>query len=130
MTDWDSDPDLMKIKVEFIDSLSVRLEMLLQFISKIALGAFDSDSFEGVQILVHKLAGTAQSFGFPTLTLISAAIDDAMTQDENGPAGDWVQWLGYFGLLEQALRCSIQVRIDPLHLADDPKMKELIKATH
>lgn len=101
--DWDSDPELKKIRQEFVDSLDERIEKLDEALVVLE-ETRDSegeirDAISLIQHIAHKLGGVAGSYGFPALSRISAALDeyvDRARDDETdeGSMADRVQRYG------------------------------------
>lgn len=127
--DWDSDPELIAIKHDYIKSLAERrvgLQKLIDFFNHsppTALELLDERKKE-FQFIAHKIAGTAESYGFPTLTYICSLIDDAL----DGPAklslgtlSDWSQ------LLDTALEASGRGK-DPQNIKEDKRITTLKEA--
>lgn len=89
--DWDSDPELIKIRKEFIESFRDRIEALRSTLKSLALAASQGQGAPGEEVvrlryIAHKLGGTAASYGFPHLGDIAMKLDDRI--DEFVESGD------------------------------------------
>lgn len=129
--DWESDPELKKLREDFIASLQERCSILRQAIRDIshesAEAASEAAEFtetpqSRIRVLTHKVAGVAGSYGFDTLSRIGAALEEWMvlTHLENVE-----EFLSYTRLLEEALTWSIEHQNDPAHLLEDPRWQTL-----
>ena len=78
--DWNSDPEMKAIRDEFIASFDDRLEILRKGVAQLKSG--DAEALKNIQYVAHKIAGTAESYGFPSLTRIGALIDDLLDKWE------------------------------------------------
>tara|TARA_Y100000590_G_C15721835_1_gene1013781 strand:+ start:848 stop:1249 length:402 start_codon:yes stop_codon:yes gene_type:complete len=126
--DWDSDPDLKKIRQDFIDSLSERLEDLVRIINAMNSGEVNDwkQLFTDLHFLAHKLAGTAESYGFSVLTLIGIELDDFLGEKViHGRLTDdreiLVPLIKVSELLKEALEGAIETN-DLIELKSDPRL--------
>jgi chemotaxis protein histidine kinase CheA len=60
---------------DFLKDAAKRLALLRQNLAKARSGAADCDALAGFRAEVHTLKGTGQSFGFPSLTMISRRLE-------------------------------------------------------
>ena len=80
MTDWNDDPEMKEIRDEFIQSFQNRKDLMLSEIRTLSSEKkVGSEEVFPIFNIVHKLSGTAESYGFPTLTILSAAIENYLT---------------------------------------------------
>lgn len=85
--DWDSDPELKKIRLEFIDSFLQREKELETFLSNYEQKS-SLETLKSIQQVAHKLAGSAESYGFPALGEISGKMDDFFLEILEGTSGE------------------------------------------
>ncbi len=123
MIDWESDPDLKNLRDDFISSLKGRLEKIILVQEEILnLGISSERIYEG-QIIAHSLAGIAETYGFPILTLIAAKLDDFLDFcSKNYPTHEILEFMN---LLELALKETVKGGIDSRILLEDVRMKRL-----
>jgi CheY-like chemotaxis protein len=130
------DPELQALRDEFIESFPERRVALETLISKLAPGAAAPggppirETLLEARFVVHKLAGIAESYGFPKLSRIFGAVDDLILR-ETGGQGEGIpvdRWVRMLGLLRDLLAEAIQHREDPQRLLSDPRVRELICA--
>lgn len=69
MTDWNSDPELRKMREEFIGSFSERRASLSQWLK----GKRDRQE---LLFIAHRLAGAAESYDFPLLSRLAGELED------------------------------------------------------
>ncbi|HTL12725.1 MAG TPA: Hpt domain-containing protein [Bdellovibrionota bacterium] len=74
--DWDNDPELKAIRDEFVRSLADREKALIEALS--SLSEDPAGGLRDIQHVAHKLAGTASSYGFPSLTRFGELVDDRL----------------------------------------------------
>jgi len=74
--DWENDPELKAIRDEFVQSLADREKALNEALASLADDP--AGGLRDIQHVAHKLAGTATSYGFPTLTRFGELIDDRL----------------------------------------------------
>lgn len=120
--DWDGDPELKAMRDSFLVSLEPRRDQLEAWLTSLAMSP-TPDAVAGVQYVAHKLAGTAESYGFATITRIGLALDDLI--DRAGPGVDGGLICRGGALLSVALEWVIARREDPKHLVKDAVMAEL-----
>ncbi len=123
--DWENDPELRAIRKDFCDSLADRRRLLAQVISALRDGRCEPQTLERLQSIAHKLAGTAESYGFPTLTRICEALDDFL--DAAGPSAEAGRILEFAMLADDAIAAS-QGGDDPSAFETDARMRKLISA--
>jgi HPt (histidine-containing phosphotransfer) domain-containing protein len=128
VNDWESDPAFVLIKNEFIATFQTRLKELKDLHLN-RLSEHESEkNINHFEMLAHKLAGSAASYGFPTLTRIAGAIDDLLSTKK------WIWIAGkndsfpesFILLFEEALSWADQNRCDPIEYLTDPRMQDLI----
>src|SRR4051812_3537820 len=76
MIDWASDPELNQLREEFIDSFMTRLQSWKDLQDKMLKGQIDPDTQMAAQVLTHRLAGVAETYGFSMISQVSGALDD------------------------------------------------------
>lgn len=74
--EWASDPELRKLRAEFLNSLQLPMKELEEFPQSLA----DPQWVDRMKNYVHKIAGSAETFGFKTLGEIAEQIDEAFYQ--------------------------------------------------
>ena len=114
MIDWNADTELKAMRDEFIASFAERRRALA-----VALRTRD---VKEVQFVAHKLAGAAATYGFPTLSRIGGALDDALDSGFLGQ-GDLPE---FTALLDEALSEAAKSG-DPSLFAQDPRLRKLEK---
>ena len=115
--EWKNDPEFSRLRAEFMASFAERartFESAVQDLKPTEL-----------QHAAHKLAGVAESYGFPTLTTASGALDDwlslAPADATSKPAR-----LGYLvKFLVELLRSAQATQSDPESGNADSRMMEL-----
>ena len=120
--DWENDPELRQIRQEFCDSMTERRALLAQVIEALRAGRAGPEVLEELQSIAHKLAGTAGSYGFNTVTRICEALDEHL--DRPGAAADPARLVGYAQLVDESLVVA-QGGKDPEPLARDPRFRTL-----
>ncbi len=127
MIGWEDDPELAKIRQEFIESLHGRYNELKQLRQRLIAGNGTPEDGVAVHILTHKLAGIAATYGFPTLSEIAGAIDDLISSGKwQGPLDPEQGFrVKYLGLLERALGAAIETGKNPVGFEGSPELKEL-----
>lgn len=126
--DWDADPELITLRKEFMISVQERVKALGNQRQKL-LALKDTeepseDLIQAIYFLVHKLAGSAGSYGFPSVGRIAELLDDLFSFSVlNIPRPDLIQWLS---VLESALEEVIQDQVDPVKYLEDPRVAALI----
>lgn len=134
--DWESDPELKAIRKEFIDSFKERketLQLLIRELKKIGdnPASFGARNMEKFYFITHKLAGTAESYDFPTLTKISAAIEKLLLiikepEEHEGKSPSTEELIRFTELLIQSLKTAMKGD-DPVESLSDPIFVELAK---
>jgi HPt (histidine-containing phosphotransfer) domain-containing protein len=91
--DWDNDPELKKMRDEFIDSFRSRHDEIrkLRYADEIARHA-------------HRLAGAAESYGFPHLGDAAAKLEDWIGSENYDPSRLEKYRIIYEHALEEAAR--------------------------
>lgn len=125
MTDaagWERDPELRALRDEFIGSLPRRLAGLKL---PSPTGGLELEA----RAEVHRLAGVAGSYGFPTLSRIAGAVDDAL--ELPGVAQGCLKGGGtLIQVLARALRRGVSqaysTRTDPGPVGEEPEVAEAI----
>jgi hypothetical protein len=114
--DWESDPELKAMRDEFVASLAGRRKLL-------------DGGAVALQFTAHKLAGVAESYGFPTLTRVGEAIDDWIDHVGGPAAAAASPLLERAGkLLDEALSEASRAGRDPERFGSDPRLAELTSA--
>ncbi len=70
-----ADQIIVGMRDDFLEDASKRLTLLRENLGKARAGAHDCDPLAGFRAEIHTLKGTGQSFGFPSLTLISRRLE-------------------------------------------------------
>lgn len=87
--EWETDPELRAMRADFVASFESRrlaLEALVPTLRGGRTGVSDFDeAFKSVGAIAHKLAGAAETYGFPTLTRASSALEDWVGKPGQGP---------------------------------------------
>jgi HPt (histidine-containing phosphotransfer) domain-containing protein len=117
--DWNSSPELREMRQAFIDSFKERRALL----APILTGPMD---LKCLQHVAHKLAGAAETYGFPTLSEIGGAIDDLL--DMRGEKIAKEDALNFARLLDESMKVA-QNGEDPAHLKQDTSFAKLIAQT-
>lgn len=131
--DWDSDPELKAIRDEFLASLTDRRKMLAILGTELE----DAESDEArrsvlieLQNLAHKLGGTAESYGFPTVTVAACCLDEYLERLMSDISGigneDYEMARGFARLLEDIVSAA-QNAGDPRSFLEDERTEELIR---
>jgi len=121
--DWDSDPELIRIRNEFIESFLARRDGFAAFAAEVERG---SDVIPEFRVAAHKLAGAAESYGFPTLTTIGELVDELLTAIIGGGSGPGPSDLASLAsLLAEALAAAHATRTDPRAFGRDPRVEKL-----
>lgn len=127
--EWESDPELRQMRKDFVASFEGRriaLEGARGCMS--APGApFDAALGEAVAV-AHKLAGAAETYGFPTLGRAAAAFEDWAQLTEQAAraprlAAEWT------ALLARGLDEAARLGRDPVSIAEEGAFKTLLKAS-
>ena len=117
--DWDSDPELKELRKAFLASFVDRRDKL-----RTALLKADSDS---IRHIAHKLAGAAESYGYPNVTEVSSALDDWLAhaaENERSPAS----LFAFATLLTEVLEEALARGQDPADFRADPRFRALLVA--
>jgi HPt (histidine-containing phosphotransfer) domain-containing protein len=122
--EWESDPELKAMRAEFVASFAERRKALETHAAALARESPGSrawgEASEGARGVAHKLAGAAETYGFPTLTLASSALEELLeTGREPAQAALWT------GLLSEMLAAAQRRGKDCGEFADDPRLKSL-----
>ena len=134
MLDWDNDPELKAIRDEFIASLAERRDQIAGAAASLKGAASASRAdLDTVQGVAHKVAGTAASYGFPSLTRAGEVIDDYLDLflADGAPAGKvpdaaFVSELA--AMLARFLDEALKSRKDDPGLLARPEFARLISA--
>ena len=121
--EWETDPELRAMRAEFVASFADRkqaLEILYPVLKKGRPGevAFD-EAFKAVGAIAHKLSGAAETYGFPTLTRVSSALEDWVGSHAASPDAS-AEVLAYAELLARGLTKTQLAAKDVSELASDP----------
>lgn len=130
--DWDSDPELKAMRAGFIASLAERRDLARKALSALRSGA--PEAIADVIFIAHKVAGAAESFGFPTVSQVAAAIEEALPSREKAlvsalaeEPGLLTRALGLAELLDELLTAAAGGK-DPVHLSSDPRYRAIALA--
>ena len=78
--DWEKDPELKKLRAEFVCSLSQTKEKLAHCIDELKNLPENSllflEKYEEIKNIVHRLAGAAESYGFIDLGRCAEEFDE------------------------------------------------------
>lgn len=76
-SEWETDPELKAMRQNFVASLEARWQAIEAALPELSAGG---DRFQAELVRVaaaaHKLAGVAETYGFPTLTRACGAFED------------------------------------------------------
>jgi HPt (histidine-containing phosphotransfer) domain-containing protein len=126
--DWEGDPELRKMRAEFIASFAERRVALTAALASGGppAGGTVREWLAEPRMAAHKLAGAAESYGFPTVTAAAAALDELLSAS---PAPESAAFLAESIRLLDAMLASIQAECrDPAELRADPRFGRLISA--
>ena len=118
MIDWESDPELKKMRDEFVDSLQVRARDLMEYIKNPVANKFE------IRVIAHNLAGSAETYGLPMLGDAGAALDDVMTSGATEVTDP--RFARHVSILREMIEEASVIRKDPERFREDPRLKELI----
>lgn len=114
--DWNKDPELKKIRNEFIQSFPERLKQIQEIRMR--------NDWEKAKLAVHKIAGVAHTYGFKFLSEVCGQVEDFLTV---APIDEvQVKWNDYLSLLEDVLTELIQKQSSSKVWKKDKRMKDLI----
>lgn len=71
-SEYETDPDMMEIVMEFAAELPERIRMMEELLSK--------GDWEELQRLSHQLKGAGGGYGFPHITEVSARLEAALKE--------------------------------------------------
>lgn len=124
--DWESDPELLRIRNEFIESFVARRSAFTAFAAGLERG---DDVIADFRIAAHRLAGAAESYGFPTLTAIGELVDELLTaiiDGKAGPAAPGASGLASLaGLMAETIASAYASRNDPSAFGSDARVAKL-----
>jgi HPt (histidine-containing phosphotransfer) domain-containing protein len=84
-SEWETDPELKAMRRDFVASFEARWLAIEAALPELAAGG---DKFVAaltrVAAIAHKLAGAAETYGFPTLTRACAAFEDWFDRKPSG----------------------------------------------
>jgi HPt (histidine-containing phosphotransfer) domain-containing protein len=127
--EWESDPELKAMRRDFVASFTERRQVLEALAPRLANGRAGQEVFEQavaeVLRVVHKLAGAAETYGFPTLTRGCAALEERLDQCPPGEceAGEIAEAARLVGDL--MARAQVLGK-DPKDLDSDERMIRLL----
>lgn len=121
------DPEFAALKAEFLASLAERRQGLADCGDFWLTPAFDPRPFIAV---AHKLAGSAGSYGFDSLSRISgwidrvarAAVEDPLFAGRIHALSRWPEWRA---LLDEIMLETISTGRDPVDYESDPRATRL-----
>ena len=125
--DWKSDPIFMKLRAEFLESFPERLVKVQRFSKALRSSSFSEEGplFQ-LNIVVHSLAGAAESYGFSTLTQIAGALDDFLSEIFLRKSSELFHKAEEFcELLGEALSDAIRIEDDPKSFLKDQRLATL-----
>lgn len=131
--EWENDPELRAMRAEFVASFAERRAGLERLAPELArAGAPGSPAFEKVlsEILhyAHKLAGAAETYGFPALSRAGAAFEDWCDRGAAEPARRDARVASEGALLiAELLAQAQQAGKDVPARAGDPRLASLEK---
>lgn len=119
---WEQNSELRALREDFIASLPARL-------TRIRPASLNGEADPETRAEIHRLAGVAGSYGFPTLSQIAAAWDDALDfpgvaracLSDGGTAG-----VVLAGALRRAILAALASRSDPDAIRAEPEVAEAI----
>jgi HPt (histidine-containing phosphotransfer) domain-containing protein len=126
--EWESDPELKAMRRDFLDSFVGRREALEAVVPVLANASGDPVAYEGALKaalhVAHKLAGAAETYGFPTLTRACSGFEDwfHLVLPEKRRPGDAAQ---YSSLIAELLEKTRIAGKDVPAGASDPRFVEL-----
>jgi chemotaxis protein histidine kinase CheA len=83
--EWESDPELKAMRRDFVASFAARRAAVEAELPKLGRGGEnDAAALQAIRHVAHKLAGAAETYGFPTLTRACAAFEDWFDGRESG----------------------------------------------
>jgi chemotaxis protein histidine kinase CheA len=124
---WESDPEFGKMREDFILSFTSRREALVGPLDKLKQPIDPVKAKElmsGARIAAHNLAGSAESYGFPTLTKVAGAVDDVLFFCVG--ITDVERVASFIRLLDAMLAFVQERGADPAQFCEDPRMADLI----
>lgn len=126
--EWETDPELREMRHEFVGSFAGRKQALEAAFVALRQGKPGDAAFEqalkSAVTIAHKLAGAAETYGFPSLTRASGALEDWF----NGTApSERTARLAVSSaeLLAEMLGRAQALSKDPKEFASDPRLAEL-----
>ena len=129
--EWENDPELRAMRLEFVTSFLERRQKLEAFYPVLRQGVPGEAAYEqalaGIGALVHKLAGAAETYGFPMLTRAGAALEDWLgTSNPRERASKRV--LSFVELVAEMLGQAQSTGKDARDFAADPRLQSLESA--
>ncbi len=112
-SDWNSDPELKAMREEFIESLGPRAKKLRA-----------PSDLEVTRFIAHNLAGSAQSFGFASLSEAGGVLDDYLTLEASLDRGLVARFARFLG---EMMEKAAATRVDPADMLQHAVMDELRK---
>jgi HPt (histidine-containing phosphotransfer) domain-containing protein len=129
--DWDSDPELKAMRASFLVSFLERKQKLMECaenLSQATEAAEMTSWIEQSRFIAHKLAGSAESYGFPEITVVASALDDWLSHAPISERSDAIRVASYARLLAETLGEAILTQKDPSSFREDPRFRELLDA--
>jgi len=123
--DWESDPELIQIRSEFIKSLSERAVALKNCCDTILKVGLTDDTVRELAFIAHRLAGIAETYGFSVVGNIAEKLDGWLSSSEiyKQPPKEVVRCVSF---LEEALHRVIETESNPQEMLEDQRMRDLI----
>ncbi|MGZ3699149.1 MAG: Hpt domain-containing protein [Bdellovibrionota bacterium] len=119
--DWNADPELKKIREEFIDSFAERSRMLTRLVQELRGGGPRPEALAEACSIAHKLGGAAGSYGFENLGRVAGWVDDALSEARAATP----ELVKFLSLLEELLSFAVSKRTDPPKPASDARFTAL-----
>jgi len=135
--EWETDPELKAMRAEFVASFAVRRVALESLLSVLRAGRGADASFEealkNMHVIAHKLSGAAETYGFPTLTRASSALEDwvdlhegrTLSVEDGAQAAVFAELLA--GLLSEAQLAAKDVK-EPNSVAAIERLEAAVRA--
>lgn len=124
--EWESDPELRAMRKEFVASFEGRKHALDQVAERIraAVGELEP-AIREAEVIAHKLAGAAETYGFPTLTQAAAGYEGWVARAQGADRSP-ERAFRYLSLLALMLEEARGTGKDVPHFRTEPVFKELV----
>lgn len=133
--EWETDPELREMRREFVASFETRRQGILVALPALRAGpgggregaaGEDEAAWTRIVEIAHKLSGAAETYGFPTLTRASGAIED-WTDATVGSGRDARLCVRFAELLASMLEGTRALGKDDARYAKDERFVELME---